>query len=152
MTNWTDWLLMLSAVAYLVIAITETDGPANLFAWFRERPLVGKLFECPICASIWLALLVLGLMPQIPFLVYGLALAGQFVVIGRIWEKARLGRKQALERERIDNAEELLSSMMALSDEGRARAVIAHYLGGLDLSTAVFLGMRDEKQESFEPS
>ncbi len=147
-----DWLLMLLAVSYLVIAITETEGPAGIFEKARGIRFVGKLFECPICASIWLALLVLWLYPQLPFLIMAIALAGIFVVMGRIWERATGWRKLRDERERLENAENLLSNLMTLNDEAKAQAVLNHYLSGLDLSVAVFLGMRDEKQEPAELS
>lgn len=150
MPTMADSLVLLAALSYLVIAITETDGPANLFARARELRFVGKLFECPICASIWLALIVLGIYPYVPFLVYALALAGVFVVLGRIWERATAERKLRYERERLEGAEELLSTILALGEEELARLIVRHYLGGMDLTTAVFMGLRDEKQESAE--
>jgi hypothetical protein len=150
MPIWIDWLVMLGAVTYLVIALTETDGPLNVFERLRNLPYVGKLFECPICASFWIALLVQWLYLETTFLVYALALAGNFVVIGRMWDKATVGKRQEQDRERIAIAEELVSSLMALSNEDFARVVMGHYLSGVDLGSSIILGMSHEKQEPAE--
>lgn len=150
MPNWVDWLVMSLALAYLVIAITETEGPFNLFEKARQWRFVGKVFECPICASLWLGLLVLGLNELgLDFLLYALALAGVFVLGLRLFDTLTLPIRDKSEKERIENADALLSALSALDNESLMRAIVEHYLGGVDLATAVYLGMRkDEKQDS----
>lgn len=100
-----DVVILIAAVGYLVYAVVETDGPLNIFDLLRKAPLtIGKLASCPICASFWVALLVVYLYGVLPIVVYALALAGVLLILREAWDLSIAPAREAKTREQLKTA------------------------------------------------
>ena len=47
------WIII--GMWYPVVAITESDGPLDIFEHLRNTRYIGGLFACPVCLTIWVA-------------------------------------------------------------------------------------------------
>lgn len=61
---------------YVSLAVGRTHGPFNVFATIRKRWPLGGLMNCPICLSIWAALVLYVALVIAPPIVYVFAAAG----------------------------------------------------------------------------
>lgn len=82
----TNALTLLMGLWYIVFAVTQTDGPFNLFAGLKGLPYtIGKLFQCSICLSLWVSLGLFGIYQQWGIeWIYPIALAGVLVLIWQV--------------------------------------------------------------------
>jgi hypothetical protein len=59
--NWFDLLIIALAAWRLAYLLTKESAPFNLMGRFRTRYPLGGLLTCIYCASVWTALLCMGL-------------------------------------------------------------------------------------------
>lgn len=87
MNSWLSIVLSAFAVFYAAVSLALMDGPFDVFATIRQRlgqrSWVGRGFHCPICLSLYLAILPAVLLADslrsFPFLWLGLAGAATFL-------------------------------------------------------------------------
>lgn len=98
-----NWVLLISATAYLTWVIGHTEGPFNLFAKLRGLPWTfGEMAQCYWCTSLWVALINIALFLYIPALIWVLALAGFVNALRTVYQHVSLPRENKI---RIDTAE-----------------------------------------------
>lgn len=64
------------AVFYVALSVGRTHGPFNVFEAIRERWPLGGLMVCPVCLSIWAAVVLYVALLLAPPVVYVFAAAG----------------------------------------------------------------------------
>lgn len=100
-----DFAILIAAIGYLVYALVETDGPLDIFASLRKAPFtIGKLASCPICASFWVALLMLYLYSLVPIVVYAAAMAGFLLILREAWDLSTASSRETRTREQLKTA------------------------------------------------
>lgn len=96
-------LILTCAVWYVAYVLTSTHGPGGVFEWIREHVWHGRtkytpevvrsenyipgakqkngLFDCPVCLSFWVALILVTVTLQHFDLVQALAVAGASMLL-----------------------------------------------------------------------
>lgn len=68
-----DLLIVTFASWYLAYAVTSTHGPFAVFERIRKVTTLGGLLTCPVCLSVWVALILLLLPMGVVTQAFGVA-------------------------------------------------------------------------------
>lgn len=137
--------LILPAIWYWVIAITDSDGPLNIFEWLREAPFIGGLFSCYICLSIWVAGGMFSLQLFAPALLAVSAIAGLFVAIYRVIAFFTDTLQMFQDNSRLSLAEQLMSQLdnhTTYSADVR-NMIYQQYISGQNIEASIMIALQE---------
>jgi hypothetical protein len=85
-----SFALCVLAVYRVAYDIAYSDGPFDIYSWWREKvgqtTWIGRGFQCPICLSWWLSAIAALYLAEsvVQFVLYWLAVAGAALVLHKV--------------------------------------------------------------------